>query len=153
MLPPTLTLCPSSSSQPGHRTVGFAVWVLPATPGQPERVESLPEKRRELGAHLPMDSTKEICQNVHIPPPRHSSCHILVMPWQLYSPIVLYGPKDQESRQHYLSGPATCHPHVIICPWPQDMGNSTSPHPSPCSSSWQVEVLTPSLCRLLLCPQ
>lgn len=134
--------------------LGFAVWVLAATPGQPERVESLPERRRELGAPLPMDSMKEICHNVHIPAPRHSSCPILVMPWQLHSPTVLCGPKDLRR-----AGSIICQalPHVTHTlssahgprTWP------TALHPTTLHAALpgRLKVLTPLLCRLLFCPQ
>lgn len=113
--PATLTLCLSSSGQPGHSSVRFAVWVLPATPGQPDRVESLPEKRRELGHFCPWTQGRNYAKIMHIPPPRHSPCHILVMPWQFYSPTVLYGPRAPGEQAARLSGPATCHSHTVIC--------------------------------------
>lgn len=120
------------SARPQH------CWVCCVGPSSYTRAarESGKSPRKEEGAWapLPMDTRKEICQTVHVPAPRHSSCPILVMPWQLYSSIVLYGRKDPRKAGSISDSP--CHMSPTHCHLP--MGNSTSPHHSPCSSSWQA---------------
>lgn len=79
-----------------------------------------PRKEQGAWALLPMDLRKEICQNVHIPAPRHSPCHILVMPWHLYSPVVLYGPKGLRRAGRMSVRP--CHMPPTHCHLPMATG-------------------------------
>lgn len=149
MLPPTLTLCLSSSGQPGHSTAGFAVWVLPATPGQPERVESLPEKRRELGHLCPWTQGRKYAKlctfllqgTLHAP---FWSCL-----GSYRAPVCCMAVRTPGRQAAYLTAPATCHPHIVICPW------ATAPHPTTLHAAppGRLEVLPPFLCKLLFNPQ
>lgn len=80
-----------------------------------------PRKDEGASALLPMNSRKEICQNAHTPAPRHSPCHILVMPWQLYSPIVLQCPKGFSRTGGTSVRP--CHMSPTCCHLPVATGH------------------------------
>lgn len=117
----------------------LAVWVLPTRPGQPERVASVPEKRRELGRFCPETQGRKYTKTC-TSAPSHSPWQISDLPWHLYNPVVLDGPKGPRRAGRGAVGPYHWHPLLL----PPAHGHRTratapQPHQCPCNSSWQAQ--------------